>query len=241
MIEEVFYKDNLYYKVTVKSRPKTIILNYGKIGNKGRTKNSKYSGDAKLAFHNMRDKLLSEGYFDKAKSNLEKKKTWREKKIQQISKSKKIAKKVHNHKIDCPPGQILKDGYVRKGYTRKNGTKVKDVVVKPTCIEKKGAKTKYKPPAGKKGIPPLKSGELSKHGYSKIKNLSKKQRQKALNSAIDEYGAQMVFKKINALKTLQKRTNPEISKTFDNNLRWVRKSYDSQFKGNWKDSMLFKK
>ena len=51
----------------------------------------------------------------------------------------------------------------------------------------------------------------------------------------------MVLKKINALKTLQKRTNPEIAKTFGDNLKWIRKTYDDQFKGDWENSAFFKK
>ena len=51
----------------------------------------------------------------------------------------------------------------------------------------------------------------------------------------------MVLKKITALRTLQKRTNPKIAATFGDNLKWIRKKYDSQFKGSWKDSAFFKK
>ena len=42
MIEKVFYKNNLFFKITVKSRPKIIKTVEGKIGNKGRTKEVKW-------------------------------------------------------------------------------------------------------------------------------------------------------------------------------------------------------
>ena len=242
MITKSFLKGNSFYIVTIKSRPKTITLNYGKLGNKGRTKTSSWTGKSeKNVFHEIRDKLLKEGYKDNAKKALDSKKTWREETEKKVKKSRTIAKRVHNHKIKCPEGQILKEGYVRNGYTRKNGTKVAQKVVKPTCIKKRGAKQKYVPPPGKKGIPPLKSGELSKHGYSKVKTLTESQRRKALKSAVAEYGASMVLKKINALKTLQKRTNPETAEKFGDNLKWIRKTYDSEFKGPWESSAYFKK
>ena len=241
MIEKTLYKNNLFYKITVKSRPKVCIIHYGKIGNKGRTKESTWSAKtAKEVFHQIRDKLLKEGYQDNSKKSLVEKKQWRETKEKQLKKSKKTAQKVYNHNINCPPGQILKQGYVREAYTRKNGTKVAKKVVKPTCIKKRGAKVKYVPPPGKKGIPPLKSGELSKHGYTKVKTLNPGQRKRALKSAVDEYGASMVMKKITALRTLQKRTNPELVEKFGDNLKWIRKTYDDQFKSSWKDSAYFK-
>ena len=60
-----------------------------------------------------------------------------------------------------------------------------------------------------------------------------------MDKAVEEFGAQMVFKKINVLKTLQKRTNPEIVKIFAEDLKYVRKEYDYYFKGSWKDSKIF--
>ena len=51
MIKEVFNKGNLFYNVTIKSRPKVIILNYGKLGNNGRTKTNKYTGNEKEIYH----------------------------------------------------------------------------------------------------------------------------------------------------------------------------------------------
>ena len=48
---------------------------------------------------------------------------------------------------------------------------------------------------------------------------------KFLNSAIGEHGSKMVLKKLSALKTLQKRTNPEASQIFHDNSKWLRKKY----------------
>jgi len=176
--------------------------------------------------------------FDLRKTSTTEKKQWRKNTIKKLKKSKNTARKQHGI-IKCPPGYIMKEGYVREGYTKKNGTKVKSVVVKPTCIKKKGLSTKYVPPKGKQGIGPLKQGELSIHGYSNVKSLSQTNRRKFLNSAIDEHGSKMVLKKLSALKTLQKRTNPEAAQIFHDNSKWLRKKYDDDFKASWKTSKLF--
>ena len=86
----------------------------------------------------------------------------------------------------------------------------------------------------------LKKGELGKHGYSKIKDLSVKKRHIALNSAITEFGPHKIITKLGLLKTYQKNKNPDISSKFMNNMKWVRKKYDKQFKSSWKTSNLFK-
>jgi hypothetical protein len=86
----------------------------------------------------------------------------------------------------------------------------------------------------------LKKGELSKYGYSKIKTLKQGTRRKAISNAIKEYGAPKVLKKIGLIKTYQKNKNPEVSQLLMNNMKWVRKKYDKQFKSSWKISNLFK-
>ena len=87
-------------------------------------------------FHELRDKLLKIGYTDNIQRSLEKKKEWRKITIKKINKSKSVAEKTFNHNVKCPPGSILKRGFIRESYTRKNGTKVAKKVVKPTCIKK---------------------------------------------------------------------------------------------------------
>lgn len=175
---------------------------------------------------------------DLRKTATEEKKKWRKNTIAKIEKSKNKARKVHGT-LECPPGYIMKEGYVREGYTKKNGTKVKSVIVKPTCIKKRGLPNKFVPPKGKSGIGPLKQGELSSHGYSNVRSLTQSNRRQFLNSAISEHGSKMVLKKLSALKTLQKRTNPEAAQIFHDNSKWLRKKYDDDFKASWKTSKLF--
>tara|TARA_Y100000389_G_C17270732_1_gene417818 strand:+ start:107 stop:499 length:393 start_codon:yes stop_codon:yes gene_type:complete len=89
-------------------------------------------------------------------------------------------------------------------------------------------------------LPPLKKGELIKHGYKDIKTLTIKKRHKALDAALTEFPAQTVLRKLNILKTLQKR-NIKIVNILTSDMKYIRKKYDNQFKSSWKSSQLFTK
>jgi hypothetical protein len=86
----------------------------------------------------------------------------------------------------------------------------------------------------------LKRGELGKHGYKDVKNLTIKKRHEALDKAIDDYGAQTVLKKLGLIKTYNKNKNPIFITKLRDNMKWTRKKYDSQFKSSWVKSALFK-
>lgn len=143
--------------------------------------------------------------------------------------------------MKCPKGMIVRNSYYRHSYTKKNGTRVKSKKIKAGCIKSRGlpGKTSLKYRGKKKGIGKLKSGELGKHGYYSIKQMSVLKRRMALRSAINEYGAKMILKKLNAIRVYQKNTSPQISKLFYQDMRWVRKTYDDEFKGEWKSSSLY--
>ena len=158
---------------------------------------------------------------------------------------KKLAKnpsKKLNLKLTCPDGYIVRNAYIREAYTRTNGTKVARKLVPAKCIKSQGlpGKTSDRYQGKNKGIGPLQKGELSKHGYVKVKIMQVRKRRKALDGAIEEYGAMKVLKKIGAVKTYQKNKSPESSRVYMDNMRWLRKKYDNQFKSSWKDSNLFK-
>ena len=129
-----------------------------------------------------------------------------------VTKSKKIKFKVT--KKTCPKGKLLNKKTNR-------------------CIKIKVKKEKFPKIE-------LKSGELGKHGYKNIKSLSLKNRRKALNSAIKEYSAPKILKKIGLLKTYQKNKSPIVSSLLHDNMKYTRKKYDNQFKSSWKKSNLFK-
>lgn len=159
--------------------------------------------------------------------------------------AKKIAKQCLEGKVvspitnrcvkNCPSGYIIRNSYTRT-------LKGKKTTVLPKCIKSQGlpGKTSDRYQGPNKGIGPLQKGELSKHGYTKIKNLSKINRHKYLDSAITEYGSSKILKKLGAVKTYQKNKSPEVSRILYDNMKWVRKKYDDDFKSSWKDSNLFK-
>lgn len=155
--------------------------------------------------------------------------------------TKKSSKKL-NLKLTCPDGYIVRNAYIREAYTRTNGTKVARKLVPAKCIKSQGlpGKTSDRYKGKNKGIGPLQKGELSKHGYVKVKTMPVRKRRKALDGAIEEYGAMKVLKKIGAVKTYQKNKSPESTRVYMDNMRWLRKKYDNQFKSSWKDSNLFK-
>lgn len=89
------------------------------------------------------------------------------------------------------------------------------------------------------GIGKLKKGELAKHGYHNIKMLSKHQRRKGLRSAVKEFGAPKLLRKLGAIRTYLKNVSPESSKLFHEDQRWIRKTYSNQFKSHYKNSRLY--
>jgi hypothetical protein len=132
---------------------------------------------------------------------------------------------------NCPPGQILKKGYIRKystavkarGFTvkRKNGAMYrvkptdKNTYVEARCIKNTGLPGK----GSAKGIGPLKKGELAKHGYSFRETREK--RRLALHKAIIEYTAIGVYRKLDAIAKLTMRTIPAASKVYAADRNWV--------------------
>jgi hypothetical protein len=125
---------------------------------------------------------------------------------------------------------------LRKSYIRKNGTKVKQTCVKRSSNKvKKSIIKKFKPM-----ILSLKKGQLKKYGYKNVKTLGVRKRRQSLAKAINNYGAKKVFSKLGAVKTLHKNKNVDLAKKYLNNMVWLRKKFDKEFKGSYKNSALFK-
>ena len=144
--------------------------------------------------------------------------------IQRIPTIRNISRK------NCPAGMIRKKSFVRKystavrqrGYTvkKRNGKsyriypKASEMMVESKCIKNLGL-----PGKGPGLFGPLRKGELAKHGYSFRRTDS--ERHAALKKAIEEYGADGVYHKLNAVVKLFKRTKPKISKRFGEDREWV--------------------
>tara|TARA_B100001093_G_scaffold511092_1_gene578256 strand:+ start:53 stop:574 length:522 start_codon:yes stop_codon:yes gene_type:complete len=152
------------------------------------------------------------------------------------------SKKCNDHQIlnrktkrcrKCPEGFIKRISYTTK----------KNTYVHEACIKSRGLPGKTGLRYGGKGQPqgigPLKKGELGQYGYHHLDKISKSERQSSLRTAVSKMGAPRVVRKLGAIRTYLKNTSPRISNKFYEDQRWVRKTFDSKFKGEYKNSKLF--
>ena len=108
------------------------------------------------------------------------------------------------------------------------------VHVKPTRFKRKGKTVQRKgytyrradlgkPGKGPKLIVIKEKGALTKHGYSVKK--SEAVRRRALASAIKEFGALSVYRKLNAQYVLRKNYDPKTAAKFKADAEWVRDNF----------------
>jgi hypothetical protein len=71
-------------------------------------------------------------------------------------------------------------------------------------------------------IGPLRRGELKHFGYMNVTTLSMEKRHMALKQAVAFYGALAVFRKLNAVYVLTRKTSPGSSAVFKMDRDWVR-------------------
>ena len=147
--------------------------------------------------------------------------------VQKIPSIRSLSRK------NCPPGMIPRKSYVRrystavrsKGFTVKktNGKSyhvqptAKNMLVESSCIKNTGA-----PGKGPQLFGRLKKGELAKYGYSY--KATDSERHAALKKAIDVYGRIGVYRKLNAVAKLTKRTVPSASNIFSKDRNWLHKA-----------------
>jgi hypothetical protein len=126
----------------------------------------------------------------------------------------------------CSNKEIVKEGYYKKSPKKKS----KGTWVSPVCIKAKGS-SKKRGTKGKK-LFRLEKGTLSQYGYSGVKKLSKTQRRNSLSKAIKNMKPLSVMRKLIAVSTLQKNTNPQMSKIFKEDAEFVKstKEYKAQSK-----------
>lgn len=128
----------------------------------------------------------------------------------------------------CKPGEIVRDGYVRKAYKRKDGSTVKRTVVKPSCVKDVGRAGKGKREIQKKYK--LRKGALRALGYE-VKDTESKRRAALLkavksgklpvNSLKWKLNAQYVYRK-NAPKGSRRY---ELGQRFRKDFEYLRKLY----------------
>lgn len=117
----------------------------------------------------------------------------------------------------CPKGFVKRASYMR--YTKRG----LHSLVPEQCIRNVGA-----PGLGYTdgpGIGVLRKGELAKHGYTDVADMSVSARHAALARAIDEFGSLGVWRKLNAVAVYTKRTSPRSSARFKADMEWIRSTY----------------
>jgi hypothetical protein len=139
-------------------------------------------------------------------------------KMSNISRQKMEEKKLQ-HEIarekfgtpKCPKGKVVKEGYKK---TSKSG---KSVWIKPTCVNDVGKKGKQE------RVFIVEPGRLSKYGYNDVEERSDLARHKSLRSAFDAGEKPLsVSRRLNALATLTKNTNPIRSQIFKRDSEWIK-------------------
>ena len=118
---------------------------------------------------------------------------------------------------NCPTGYIKRAAFMR--YTKSG----KHSLVPEQCIRNIGAPGKgYK---SGPGIGALRKGELTKHGYVNVSEMSESARHAALESAIAEFGSLGVWRKLNAVHVYTRRLSPVVSKIFKADMDWIRNKF----------------
>lgn len=135
-----------------------------------------------------------------------------------VTTKKILTKKKQQHEMarekfgipSCPKGQIVKEGYKKQS---KNG---KSTWIAPTCI-KSNTVLKREP------LFYVEPDRLSKYGYSAIEHKTDTARHTAINKALRAGEKPLsVSRRLNAIATLTKNTNPKLSAIFKKDSEWIK-------------------
>lgn len=148
-------------------------------------------------------------------------------------REKRAEKMTKSEKLECPKGMIKRAGYIRKSHERhsRDGKviSVQKKILPAICIKSRGI--------GSTVRIPVMTHELGKFGYHDVVNMSVRMRHSSLNDVVNTMGYLPVIKKLNALATLNKNTNPAVSKVFKDDQEWLSKKYRESGKVN---SVIYK-
>jgi hypothetical protein len=117
----------------------------------------------------------------------------------------------------CPPGQIVRDPYVRIRLGKRQ-------FVPAACITNVGNPGKGIP-TGAPGIGPLRKGDLKQFGYDNVTSMSEGRRHLALAAAVRKYGSLNIWRKLNAVFIYTKNTAPASSRVFKADRDWIKARY----------------
>ena len=135
-------------------------------------------------------------------------------------KAKKLTKKTSRKR--CSKGKILRKAYI----THRNN---KEIVVPATCVKDMGKPGKY--PNNQLALSLSAEDDemkLGNFGYHSIETKTELQRHRALGKVLREaYNNDYLplFRKLIALSTLNKNTNPKLNKIFKQDANWLKNKY----------------
>lgn len=110
--------------------------------------------------------------------------------------------------VNCRPGLIYRVAHTR----RIHGKRIK---IRGKCIKNRGL------PGKGKTLFKLRKGTLSQFGYSSMKSVA--ERHSALRKAVKRYSAGTIIKKLNAVRVLNRNTNPGKARKFTSDMHYVQK------------------
>lgn len=117
---------------------------------------------------------------------------------------------------------VRKKAFRRKAFTRKDGVRVKATNIPASTFK---IKDRGRPGRGSKVLPKLKKGTLGGPGFFKK---SAKGRHIIESRAAKRKGEKVVQGKLQAISTLNKRTNPDVSRKAAADRRWVAMNFDGR-------------
>lgn len=148
-------------------------------------------------------------------------KIYRKKTVVRRVKSPKKSRKrslapISTRKGSCKRGYIYRKSY---SYTKKSGTRVK---VKASCIKEKGRRGPTRGGSVKRRVIKISHpGSLKDLGYNLSESSSK--RDFALKKILKSYGFASSIRKLNAIATLFKNTEPKYYTKLQRDMNYIRK------------------
>jgi hypothetical protein len=124
----------------------------------------------------------------------------------------------------CPKGMIIRDAYSRKAH-RRHTRSGKSIKVKPKNVSAICIKDRGNPGKGAKLLPKLAKGTLGKFGYAKDKPLAIRMKALIKASKNEPGGALSVYRRLIAIATLLKNTDPESHKKFRSDARRLKSKF----------------
>lgn len=125
-------------------------------------------------------------------------------------------------KARCPPGMIARAPFQRRSFRRQSGSRVRSSLVKSGCVR---SPNRQKKPT----LFHLDRGTLEQYGYGPdVASMSVQARRSALRKAVKDIPPLSVFRKLNAIYLVNRRTNPRVARIFNEDKEFVQQTPEYQ-------------